>query len=432
MRKILLVFVLSFSANVSFCQTDSNSIKTEIRAYLSDLASPEMHGRGYVNNGRKKAADYISDKFKDFGLQPVPGSKTFRQSYSFPVNTFPGKLSLVLDGKELQPGRDYLVDASSASFRGEHIGLREEDLSKIDSKAELETTIAGFFKGKYVWYLKNVDSFCKKAGIRKRSFPELLPEGCFIICETGKQMWTVSGKQMKATVFYVNDTAMPPHIDFVSANVSAKLQKHAKSENIVAMVPGKIADSFLVFSAHYDHLGMMGRDATFCGASDNASGSAMLLYLAQYYATHPQRYSVVFMAFSGEEAGLLGSGYFVDHSMIPLDHIRFLTNVDIMGDATDGITAVNATVNPKEFELLKEINAGQGYLPVVKSRGEAANSDHYHFSGRGVPAFFIYSNGGMGYYHDVYDKAEAVTLNNVAGVAHLLIDFADKLQKADR
>jgi aminopeptidase YwaD len=189
-----------------------------------------------------------------------------------------------------------------------------------------------------------------------------------------------------------------------------------------------VKDSFLVFSAHYDHLGMMGDTTFFPGASDNASGVAMLLYLAYYYAKHPQHYTMVFIAFAGEEAALMGSEFFVNYPFIPLKNIRFLTNIDIMGDATDGITVVNATEFPKEFGLLKKINEKSSYLPEIRSRGKAANSDHYYFTEAGVPSFFMYSNGGNGYYHDIYDRAREVTLNHIDDVAKLLMDFVKELR----
>jgi aminopeptidase YwaD len=124
----------------------------------------------------------------------------------------------------------------------------------------------------------------------------------------------------------------------------------------------------------------------------------------------------------------MGSDFFVDHPLVPLKRIKFLANVDIMGDATDGVTVVNATEYPEQFELLNSINTKNNYLPAIKSRGKAANSDHYHFSEAGVPAFFIYSNGGKGYYHDIYDKPEAITLNNIDGVVKLLKDFVAAIQ----
>jgi len=171
----------------------------------------------------------------------------------------------------------------------------------------------------------------------------------------------------------------------------------------------------------------MGKEAYFPGASDNASGTAMLLYLANYFAKNPQHYTMVFIAFSGEEAGLLGSSYFVNHPMIPLDHIRFLTNLDIMGDATDGITVVNATEFSKQFDALQRINNSKSYLPQIKSRGKAANSDHYHFTEAGVPSFFIYTNGGKGFYHDVFDNAASLSMTNIDMLAKLLVAFAKEL-----
>lgn len=151
----------------------------------------------------------------------------------------------------------------------------------------------------------------------------------------------------------------------------------------------------------------------------------MLLYLASYFVAHPAYYSILFIAFSGEEPGLLGSAYYVAHPTVPLVNIKFLTNIDIMGDASDGITVVNATEYPKQFGLLQRINDSRHYIPVMKSRGKAHNSDHYYFTEAGVPSFFIYSNGGKGYYHDIYDRPEELTLNHVAGVAQLLINFVN-------
>jgi Zn-dependent M28 family amino/carboxypeptidase len=135
---------------------------------------------------------------------------------------------------------------------------------------------------------------------------------------------------------------------------------------------------------------------------------------------------MVFMAFSGEEAGLLGSSHFVKRQVFRPERIKFLTNIDIMGDASGGVTVVNATLFPKQFARLTAINDAKKYLPEIRSRGKAANSDHYHFSEIGVPAIFMYSIGGKGYYHDVFDRPAELSLYNVPGVAHLLIDFVEE------
>lgn len=407
-------------------QTTTDSISTLLRTHIYKLTAPNMMGRGYVGTGQKKAATYIRNHFTQLGLSSTPGITDMIQSYSFPVNTFPSKMNVSLNGKKLVPGQDYLVDAASAAYNNRK-PIAIKDLAEITTAQQWKYTKATL-SDTCIWLLLHTDSMCRSTGIPSHQLPSLLPSGCYIIPQKNKLMWTVADHTNAATVLYIPDSSIPILPSLASVNIKTTLKEKFIATNIVACVPGTLPDSFIVFSAHYDHLGMMGSHSVFPGASDNASGTAMLLYLAQYYAAHPQRYTIVFVAFSGEEAGLLGSAHFVQNPPFPLGAIKMLCNLDIMGDATDGVTVVNATLHPKEYELLTSLNEKYNYLPVIKSRGKAANSDHYYFSEAGVPAFFLYSNGGKGYYHDVYDKPEAVTLNNIPGVANLLINFVAELQ----
>ena len=419
-----------------------NNVLTEkqfIQGQINMLASPGMHGRGYVENGRDDAARYIQKKFKIFNLRTFTKAHSYLQGYSFPVNTFPGDMYLSLNKKELIPGRDYIINAASPSFKGEKLKAEYIDLAALiitDTAAVVDTfltdsswhaTLATFDK-KHVYFLENVDSFCAVMHFKTKKFPAKLPGGCFIIPGKEKLTWDVATDTIKATVFYVKPTLLASKAKNVSVSVQSLFVADVHSDNIIGCVPGTVKDTFLAFTAHYDHLGMMGDTTVFPGASDNASGTAMLLYLASYFSTHPQHYSLLFIAFSGEEPGLQGSAYYITHPIVPLKNIKFLTNIDIMGDATDGVTVVNATEFPKEFSMLEKINDSHSYLPVIKSRGKAANSDHYYFTEKGVPSFFIYSNGGQGFYHDIYDTAHEITLNNVDGVANLLIDFVKDLK----
>jgi Zn-dependent M28 family amino/carboxypeptidase len=138
---------------------------------------------------------------------------------------------------------------------------------------------------------------------------------------------------------------------------------------------------------------------------------------------------MVFIAFGAEEAGLVGSSYFVTHPLIDLKRIKFLLNMDIMGTGEDGITVVNATEYPSAYEKLKAINDKEKLLKEVKKRGKAANSDHYPFSEKGVSAFFIYTMGGIKAYHDIYDRAETLPLNEFDKLFKLITIFAEKLQQ---
>lgn len=188
-------------------------------------------------------------------------------------------------------------------------------------------------------------------------------------------------------------------------------------------------DSVIVISAHYDHLGGMGEDTYFPGANDNASGIALLLGLARYYAANPQPYTIAFICFAGEEAGLKGSKYFTENPLIPLRNIRFLLNLDLTGTGDEGITVVNAAEFSKEFAQLNEINDAKKLLVKINARGKAANSDHYWFSEKGVRAFFIYTLGGIKAYHDVFDKAGTLPLTEYEDLFKLIVKFNEKLMQ---
>ncbi len=185
------------------------------------------------------------------------------------------------------------------------------------------------------------------------------------------------------------------------------------------------ADSFIVFTAHYDHLGKMGKETIFPGANDNASGASVLLDLANYYTNKAEtgNYCYVFIAFGGEEAGLVGSKYFTEHPSFALDKIKFLINLDLLGNGEEGITVVNGRLHKKEFETLVKINDEKGYLEAVNARGKARNSDDYYFTEKDVPAFFIYTLGKNKAYHDIYDKPETLLFPEYNDLFDLLTDF---------
>ncbi|MGZ4117388.1 MAG: M28 family metallopeptidase, partial [Bacteroidia bacterium] len=251
-----------------------------------------------------------------------------------------------------------------------------------------------------------------------------------IISLENKLTWSVAQKQNDFVLFNVLRSSInkPKEISF---EIDAEIIPNHQTQNVIGYVEGsEYPDSFIVFSAHYDHLGQMGKNTYFPGANDNASGSAMLLNLAKYYSMseHKPKCSIVFMAFCGEEAGLLGSKYYTEHPLFPMKNIRFLLNMDIMGTGEDGVTIVNGTLFKKEFDKLKEINTDNNFIKDVKIRGKAANSDHYFFAENGVKACFIYTMGGIKAYHDIYDRAETLPLNEFENLFKLITKFGDYLQ----
>jgi hypothetical protein len=352
-----------------------------IRQIVDTLASPYFWGRGYTNNGMQKAAGYISKLFAQDGLLPLDG-KSYFQNFEYPVNTFPGKMEVSLNGIKLQPGKDFIVSPDSRGVKTTGILVQQDSTHFID------------------------------------------PADRIMIIREHKLTGDVAMQVQDYTGILLNDTAFAALPKHVTADIENVFIEKFNAANICGYVRGtEVPDSFVFITAHYDHLGGLGSTVYFPGANDNASGTAVMLSLARWYATHPQRYSVGFIAFAGEEAGLLGSKYFTEHPLIPLLNIRFLLNLDLEGTGDEGITVVNATVFSKEFGWMQEINNKSHYLAAVNARGKAANSDHYYFTEKGVPSFFFYTLGGIKAYHDVFDRAETLPLNRVSNIQQFIETF---------
>jgi aminopeptidase YwaD len=251
-----------------------------------------------------------------------------------------------------------------------------------------------------------------------------------IVSSTSKLSWTIYGFVQPIPLFTLSNSFKSDSIKSVEFCIKNKFFADYKTRNVIGLIRGKTRpDSLIVFTAHYDHLGMMGNKAYFPGANDNASGVSMLLSLARYYSdpAHRPDFTMVFIALSAEELGLLGSQYFVEHPLFDLKSVRFLLNIDMAGNGDLGVTVVNGTIYKDKFDRLVKINSDHGYLKQVKIRGEACNSDHCSFYRKGVPCFFIYTMGGVPFYHDVFDRSETLPLSAFTNYFHLISDFVDSL-----
>lgn len=245
-----------------------------------------------------------------------------------------------------------------------------------------------------------------------------------------KLTWSVSSKAENFTSIQLNKKSFTQTPSSIRIHVENRFIKKFSASNVCAIVKGtERPDSLLVITAHYDHLGAMGSETYFPGANDNASGVALLLSLARHFANNPAKYSVAFIAFAGEEAGLIGSKYFAENPLFPISNVRFLLNLDLAGTGGEGITVVNGSVFSREFDSLIEINKRHNYFVKIKSRGKAANSDHFWFTEIGVPSFFIYTLGGVQAYHDVHDRAATLPLTEFEDLFRLVVGFYSGLMK---
>jgi Zn-dependent M28 family amino/carboxypeptidase len=202
-----------------------------------------------------------------------------------------------------------------------------------------------------------------------------------------------------------------------------------RSQNVCGYIPGQ-TDSMIVFTAHYEHLGMHG-DTIFFGAHDNASGTAAVLDLARQLSSQTNKYTYVFLFFGGEESGLVGSAYFADIPLIKMNKVKLLMNIDLFCGGDDGLMVVNANAPETKpyVDLLTQLNDQRHYAAKIARRDNAANSDHWHLS-KQCPAVFIYTLGGpFGGYHSPSDTCDGCGLGNYSNFMTLLKTFLEHLEQ---
>lgn len=410
MRNILSVIVLI----VALGQGSKAQFTDRGRLYVDTLCSSYFWGRGYTNEGCNRTAYYLEDRFDHFKLEKLGNS--YFQEFPSNFNTFPFECEVERNGQSLRTGVDFQPHPASGPGRGV---FKPIYIDSVTGQLPVIKERAMVFVPK-VWLDKQAN---------KADFIDSLVQFYPLALEAGTQLtWSVDGYQTPNPIIEVKSDKFWG-VEKLRMRIAAVLEKNYYIKNVVGVVKGtQYPDSFLFLTAHYDHLGGMGEKIYIPGANDNASGTAMLLTLAEYFSKNPLKYSIVFVAFAGEEAGLLGSKYFVDHSPVDLKRIKFLFNLDLMGTGADGATVVNATLFEGAFAQLADINQRGGYLKTMNKRGEAANSDHYFFTLKGVPSFFMYlQDSQYTAYHRVSDRPADLPLTRFSATAELLIKFYQQL-----
>jgi hypothetical protein len=338
-------------------------------------------------------------------------------------------MSVSIGNHALVPGKDFLVNPFSCTILGTYSLYKIEKDSTDTAMVSVVKLLKAMMKNaepKIVFAFQR-NQFSKdqyQAFVQQIIMSECFGAGGCVEFTRDKLTWDASQEQRRFCYLQVKEDLPVEKKVTITLDIDSWFRPNYYTQNVIGYLKGTtVPDSFIVFTAHYDHLGQMGDGTYFPGANDNASGTSMVLNLANYFHTHPSKYSVVFICFSGEELGLVGSSYFVEHPQFSLAKIKFLINLDIVGTGDDGIKVVNATEFPKQFDQLVKLNDAHQYMKQVAPRGKAANSDHYPFYEKGVPCFFIYTLGGIAAYHDIYDRPETLPLTDYEDLFKLLIDF---------
>jgi hypothetical protein len=205
----------------------------------------------------------------------------------------------------------------------------------------------------------------------------------------------------------------------------------AEADNVIGILRGsdqELRQEAIVVGAHYDHLGWGGRGslapdsaAIHNGADDNASGVSAIIEIAEAMATTPEsaRRSIVFAAFTGEEMGLLGSSYYVDHPVVPLADTRAMINLDMVGRGEPRQVMIGGAGTSPELRRIAEEEAAADFITAEFNEGGYGPSDHTSFYARNIPVLF-FSGSPHEDYHRPSDDWEKIDDSHLERVSRLV------------
>lgn len=465
---------------------ETASIQKQIETDIRKLASDEMEGRGLGTKGIDKAAAYVESRLRSIGLQPAFAGK-FRQPFPVKTGVTAGpnnKLAGVpADGWTplgfSSPGSfnaevvfvGYGIDAPPLGYRElEGVDLKgkialmlryepqeKDDASPFDGRkpsrwsamrykvlqARERGAVAVIFTTGPIQ-----DEGKDKVPALANDGPES-PAGLPVIQvrTSVAQAWlTPAGIDLLAWQNAV-DRDLKPRSKALGTKVSGTVDvkpEYANTDNVAGILPGagKLASEIVVLGAHYDHLGYGGEGSTrpnvmaiHPGADDNASGTAGVLSAAEVLTrqlkTVANRRTVVFALFSGEEKGLAGSGYFVQHPPIDLKKVVAMVNLDMIGALRDdqGVIAYGVESATNWKPLIEKVNEPLK-LKITETGDGYGPSDQTSFYGEHIPVMHFFT-GAHERYHSPDDIADKINFAGAARVVELTAGVVGAIARGD-
>jgi len=447
------------------------------------LSAPEMEGRGSGTVGATRAADHIGRAFAQAGLRPGGDTGTFFQAFTVPTGLALGPRNTldvaVPGGGPLALGRDFTPLAISADgaatgevvFVGYGITatpLGWDDYAGIDVSGKLVLAMTGdpgsadatspFRRPEAYHFRERAHKVINArqhgaSGILLVTYPaessETLPPlsgttqplgivATFVTRRVTDLALHPAGTTLRDLAAAIDRARQPQSraLAGVRAQVEVSLvRQRGTTANVIGLLPGtdpRLKDEAIVVGAHYDHLGRGGEGslapeqagAIHHGADDNGSGMAAVLGLARAFATAggAQR-TLVFIAFSGEEMGLLGSAHYVRQPTFPLDKTVLMLNLDMVGRLRDGKLYVGGVDSGSTLRAVVA-QAGRGLPLAPDVRGDPfAPSDHTSFYTAGRPVLFLFTGAHADYHRpsDTWEKINGPGLATVTEFAARLI-----------
>ncbi|AYL97700.1 M20/M25/M40 family metallo-hydrolase [Mucilaginibacter celer] len=406
MKKVFITTaaLLSLSA-YSFAQDVNKRIKqADVARIIKTLSADDMQGRATFTPGIEKAAQFIEKEYKKAGLKPMAGNTGYRQNFTM-VRSTPGKLTVSIDGKAIAADSAFVSAAESFSWAGD----KDVQIITVGPDKDFRTEYRKAFKNGAKTLLL-VDPKFKSLFGRVKSF-------------LGAGATNFKGKAKPPIVFVSG--VFTGAINFeVNCEIS---NKELPLFNVAGIIPGKTKpDEYVVFSGHYDHLGIIKpdkpglTDSIANGADDDASGTTAVISLAKYYKKlHSNARTLIFVAFTAEEIGEYGSEYFA--TQVTPDKVVAMFNIEMIGKASKfGTNSAFITgFERSDFGTILQKNlegtAFKFHPDPYPDQNLFYRSDNASLAKVGVPAHTISTDqiDIDKLYHTVGDEFSSLDVNNI-------------------
>ena len=438
---------------------------SDMRARIYFLAADRLEGRATPSTGLEIAASYIEAEFQRAGLEAPAGG--YVQRYQLVMSRMGSGWSLaVARGNRravLRRGSDFWgLPWAAGTVEGRLRFVGERPRGGIIEGGEATVWVARLSPGVLPreWLAAASD-----AGAVGLLF--VLPSETEAVMRewlgVGVTMYELGDVQPELPAALVTEAALAGALELLglepmtAGGPASGVQSGARvrlsadlgvetlaAPNVIGIVRGsdpELRDQYVVVSAHMDGLGI-GRpvdgDSIYNGADDNASGTAAVLEVAEAVATlrKPPRRSILFLLVSGEERGLLGSSWFVEHPPVPLERVIANVNIDMVGRNWEDTIAVIGKPYSTLGALVDSVAAAHPELNMSTvgdlwpGEGFFFRSDHVNFARRGVPAVFLF-NGVHEGYHTPSDEAEKIKFGKAARIARLVYEISLALADAE-
>jgi hypothetical protein len=425
----------------------------ELRAHVSFLASDALEGRDTPSKGLDVAAEYIASEFRRAGLEPAGDDGYFQTAPYATITENPAgfQLALAKDGKTID------VPASAVRATAEAaVDLKDVPLVKVSIADDNVAFAPEKLDGKAV-VIERPDFGSMGAEKRQEAFQRMrrlrarLQESkAAVVIEatanpglSGPQLTDLSGrKQAPPPSLAVGDPAFRESIKSlpagetgarISVHLAASEVRKVRLKNVAGLLRGsdpKLKDTYVIVSGHYDHVGVRD-ERIYNGANDDASGTSAMIALAEAVARLPQRpkRSILFVAYFGEEKGLLGSRYYGAHPLFPLSKTIANLNLEQMGrtDDSDGANLKSVYVTGYDYSNLRDWLTDAGRETGVHFSKHGSNSDAFFgrsdnqsLADAGVPAHTFVTAFMYPDYHQPGDHWEKIDYDNMAVVTRAI------------